>query len=204
MPAHRQPAGSQVTYVSRRVLFLGPQGSGKGTQAARLSTLLGVPHISSGDMLRRAVVEGTDLGRRAAGIMAAGDLVPDDLVVAMVAERLGQGDAACGFLLDGFPRTLPQAQALDEALHGDAVDTVVLLWAPEHELLERLMKRALEQGRTDDTAEAITRRLALYREETAPLVDYYPAQGVAVAEVDGLGTIDAVFVRIVNALAGAW
>lgn len=189
--------------MGRRILFLGPQGSGKGTQAARLSTLLGIPHISSGDMLRQAVAESTELGRRAEAIMAAGDLVPDDLVVAMVAERLGKDDARCGFLLDGFPRTQTQAQSLDEAVHGDAVDMVVLLDVPHQELMDRLLKRAEEQGRKDDTPEAISRRLALYEEETAPLADYYPSHGVKVAEVDGFGSIDEVFVRITMALAGA-
>lgn len=188
--------------MARRILFLGPQGSGKGTQASRLSTLLGVPHISSGDMLRQAVAEGTDLGKRAEAIMAAGDLVPDDLVVAMVAERLGKDDARCGFLLDGFPRTEAQAQALDEAVHGDAVDTVVLLDVPREELMARLLKRAEEQGRKDDTPEAISRRLELYHEETAPLADYYPQRGVNLARIDGLGAIDEVFVRIATALAG--
>ncbi len=152
-------------------------------------------------MLRQAVAEGTDLGKRAEAIMAAGDLVPDDLVVAMVAARLKREDARCGFLLDGFPRTQPQAQALDDAVNGDAVDTVLLLEVPEDELMDRLLKRAAEQGRKDDTSEAISRRLALYWEETAPLSDYYPTHGVKVARVDGLGAIDEVFVRIVTALS---
>ena len=107
----------------------------------------------------------------------------------------------CGFLLDGFPRTQPQAQALDDAVNGDAVDTVLLLEVPEDELMDRLLKRAAEQGRKDDTSEAISRRLALYWEETAPLSDYYPTHGVKVARVDGLGAIDEVFVRIVTALS---
>ena len=187
--------------MSRRILFLGPQGSGKGTQATRLSTLLGVPHVSSGDMLRQAVAEHTELGERAEALMAAGDLVPDELVVAMVAERLQKGDARCGFLLDGFPRTEPQARALDAAVDDDAIDTVVLLEAAEGELMQRLLKRAHEQGRSDDTAAAIQRRLDLYWEETAPLAEYYPSHGVTVVRVDGMGSIDEVFVRIVTALA---
>ncbi len=186
--------------MSRRILFLGPQGSGKGTQAERLSALLGVPHVSSGDMLRQAVAEGTELGRRAERIMAAGDLVPDDLVVAMVAERLRREDVACGFLLDGFPRTSAQAQALDEALNGDALGTVLLLEADEEELMKRLTKRAEEQGRKDDTPEAIRRRLAVYWEDTAPLAEYYPEHGVPVVRIDGVGSIEDVFMRIVDAL----
>lgn len=187
--------------MGRRILFLGPQGSGKGTQAALLARLLGAPHISSGDMLRKAVADETDLGRRAEAIMAAGDLVPDDLVVAMVAERLAEPDAACGFLLDGFPRTDAQAMALDAALDGDAVDTVVLLDADRGELMRRLVARAAEQGREDDTPDAIARRLALYDDETAPLADYYPETGVRVVRIDGMGTIGDVFARMTAALA---
>ncbi len=187
--------------MGRRILFLGPQGAGKGTQAGMLSRLLGVPHISSGDMLRKAVADGTELGRQAEAIMSAGDLVPDDLVVAMVAERLGEDDAACGFLLDGFPRTEAQARALDGAMAGDAVDTVVLLEADPDELMDRLLKRAADQGRKDDTPEAIQRRLSLYWAETAPLAEYYPASGVPVVRIDGMGEIDAVFSRMAAALA---
>jgi len=198
--------------MTRRILFLGPQGSGKGTQAVKLSVLLGVPHISTGDMLRAAVADGTELGRRAEAIMAAGDLVPDDLVVAMVAERLGADDAHCGFLLDGFPRTEVQARALDEALSagqgagvegggGAAVDVVVLLEVDHDELMRRLLQRAADQGRSDDTAESIERRLSIYWEETAPLAEYYPAHGVDVARIDGMGSVDEVFSRITKALS---
>lgn len=189
--------------MGRRILFLGPQGSGKGTQAGLLSKLLGVPHISTGEMLRQAVADGTDLGRQAEAIMAAGDLVPDDLVVAMVAERLSADDARCGYLLDGFPRNEAQARALDDAMSGDALDTVVLLEAPEDELMGRMLKRAAEQGRKDDTPEAIARRLAVYGEETAPLADYYPTVGVPVERVDAVGAIPDVFSRVAQALAGA-
>lgn len=196
--------------MSRRILFLGPQGSGKGTQAVRLSVLLGVPHISTGDMLRQAVADGTELGRRAEAIMAEGELVPDDLVVAMVAERLAADDARCGFLLDGFPRTEAQARALDVAVdtrvtgddeEGAAVDVVVLLEVDHDELMRRLLQRARDQGRSDDTAESIERRLSIYWEETAPLAGYYPAHGVTVARIDGMGTIDEVFARIAMALS---
>ncbi len=189
--------------MGRRILFLGPQGSGKGTQAALLSKLLGVPHVSTGEMLRQAVADGTELGRQAEVIMTAGELVPDDLVVAMVAERLIADDARCGYLLDGFPRNEAQARALDAAMEGDALDTVVLLEAPEDELLGRMLKRAAAQGRKDDTPEAIARRLAVYDSETAPLADYYPGVSVPVTRIDAVGTIDQVFSRLALALAGA-
>lgn len=182
--------------MGRRLLFLGPPGAGKGTQAAMLAGALGVPHVSTGEILRRAVAEGTELGRRAEAIMAAGDLVPDDIVVAIVRERLAADDAACGYLLDGFPRTLNQAEALDAG--GDAFEIVVLLSVPEAELLSRLAARA--GGRADDNEETIRRRLEVYRKETEPLVTYYAARGVSPAEVDGVGTIEDVFARIVLAL----
>ncbi len=187
--------------MSRRLLFLGPPGAGKGTQAAMLARTLGVAHVSTGDMLRQAVAEGTALGKRAESIMAAGDLVPDDLVVAMVAERLGKRDAECGYLLDGFPRNVPQAEALSAALGDGALEMVLLLDVDEEELVRRLLGRAAQQGRTDDNEETIRRRLDVYRRETEPLADYYPRQGVAVVEVDGDGAIDEVFGRVVRKLA---
>ncbi len=187
--------------MGRRLLFLGPQGVGKGTQAAKLAKLIGVPHVSTGDMLRQAVAEGTDLGMRAKAVMDAGGLVSDDLVVAMVKERFAKSDAQCGYLLDGFPRNESQAVALDRAINGNAVELVISLTADEDELLRRMEARAEEEGRTDDTPEAMQRRLALYWEETAPLADYYPAHDVPVATVDGMGTIDEVFHRVVAALA---
>ena len=182
--------------MGRRLLFLGPPGAGKGTQAAMLARALGILHLSTGEMLRRAVAEGTGLGRQAEAIMAAGDLVPDELVVAMVRERLAEPDAACGYLLDGFPRTMGQAEAL-----GDAVELAVLLEVGEDELVARLLGRAAELGRSDDNEETIRRRLRVYHEETAPLVGYYPSKGVAVVAVNGIGTVDDVFARIVVALA---
>ncbi len=163
-----------------------------------LARALGVPHISTGDMLRAAVAAGTDLGRRAEAIMARGDLVPDDLVVALVEERLAEPDAACGYLLDGFPRTLEQAAALDEAVGEGAIEIALLLEVPEDELVGRLLHRAREQGRADDTEETIRRRLQVYREETEPLVEHY---GDRVVRIDGVGTIEDVFARIVLTLA---
>lgn len=187
--------------MGRRLLFLGPPGAGKGTQAMRLAKALGVPHISTGEMLREAVAEGTDLGKQAEAIMAAGDLVPDELVVAMVKERLSRDDAACGYLLDGFPRNVAQAEALDEAMSDGAIELALLLEAAEQELVDRLLNRAIELGRKDDNEDTIRRRLDVYREETEPLAAYYPQVGVAVLSVDGMGTIDEVFSRLVLTLA---
>ncbi len=183
-----------------RLIFLGPQGSGKGTQASRLARLMGVPHISTGEMLRQAVADGTELGKKADAIMQAGDLVLDDLVVAMVGERLSQNDAACGYILDGFPRNVAQAKALDEVLETP-LDGLVQLDVPHEELMKRMLLRAEQEGRADDTEEGISRRLAIYWEETAPLSDYYRETDRQVFAVDGLGGIDEVFSRVALALA---
>ncbi len=182
------------------LIFLGPQGAGKGTQASRPARLMGVPHISTGEMLRQAVASGTDLGKKADAIMQAGDLVPDDLVVAMVGERLSQDDAQCGYLLDGFPRNVSQAAALDEVLAAP-LDGLVQLDVPHDELMNRMLLRAEAEGRADDTEEGISRRLAIYWEETAPLSDYYRDTGVRVYVVDGFGEIDEVTGRVALALA---
>lgn len=187
--------------MGRRILFLGPPGAGKGTQAAMLARALGVPHISTGAMLREAVAEGTELGKQAEAIMEAGDLVPDDLVVAMVAERLAADDAECGYLLDGFPRNVAQAEALDEAIGEGALELALLLTAEEDELVSRLLARAEQEGRSDDNEATIRNRQAVYRRETEPLTEYYPEHGVEVVEVDGMGAVDEVFARLVRALA---
>lgn len=183
--------------MGRRILFLGPPGAGKGTQAKLLARTLGVPHVSTGEMLRDAVAEGTELGRRAESIMAAGDLVPDDLVIALVSDRLGRTDAACGYLLDGFPRNVLQAEELFGVVGGQAIETVLLLEVPEEELVARLVERAAE-GRADDNEDTIRRRLEVYREETEPLIAYY---GESVVTVYGVGSIDEVFGRVALALA---
>jgi adenylate kinase len=183
--------------MGRRILFLGPPGAGKGTQAARLAAALGIPHISTGAMLREAAAEGTELGKKAESIMAAGDLVPDDLVVALVEERLSREDAACGYLLDGFPRNLAQAEALRDALGDDAVEVAMLLEVEEDEIVDRLTKRAADEGRADDNEDTIRRRFEVYREETEPLIGVY---GDKVVSVSGEGTVDEVFAGIVGAL----
>ena len=187
--------------MGRRILFLGPPGAGKGTQAERLARTLGIPHISTGEMLRRAVAQGTSLGLQADAIMTAGDLVPDDLVVAMVAERLVEDDARCGYLLDGFPRNTSQAAALDAEIGEGAMELALSLEVEEPELVARMLGRAAELGRADDNEETLKRRLAIYREETEPLLSYYPVHGVAVIAVDGFGSIDEVFIRVVSTLA---
>jgi adenylate kinase len=157
---------------------------------------LGIPHVSTGAMLREHVEEGTDLGRLAKAIMDAGDLVSDAIVVAMVAERLSRDDAICGWLLDGFPRNASQADALDGILGDGGIDTVVLVDAPEEEILARVLAR----GRSDDTAETTRTRLAVYREQTAPLIELYEQRGL-VRRVDGVGAIPEVLCRIVEVLA---
>lgn len=183
--------------MARRILLLGPPGAGKGTQATLLANALHVPHISTGDMLRSAVADGTDLGRRVESIMAAGELVSDELVVAIVDERLSKEDARCGYLLDGFPRTIGQAEALNDSV-VDAIGTVVLLDVPTEEVVQRLLKRAEEEGRSDDNEETVRRRLEVYDADTAPLVEFY---GNVVLTINGMGTVDEILSRIMISLA---
>lgn len=161
------------------LLVLGPQGAGKGTQAKRISTEHRIPHISTGDMFRAAQAEGTEFGRRVGEIMASGRLVPDDLTIAMIEERLSQPDAAAGFVLDGFPRTLAQAEALDGMLGGlgRALDAILFFDLPDEIGMARALHRASIEGRADDTPEAIARRLATYHAETEAVVEHYRATG---------------------------
>ena len=161
------------------LLVLGPQGSGKGTQAKRISAAHGIPHVSTGDMFRAAVVAGTELGRRVEPILASGDLVPDDLTVALIRERLSEQDARDGFVLDGFPRNLAQAEALDGMLAeiGRGLDAVLFFDLSDGLAVERIRGRALDEGREDDSPEAIARRLAIYHEQTEPVVERYRATG---------------------------
>jgi adenylate kinase len=161
------------------VLLLGVQGSGKGTQAKRLASEYGLAHLSTGDILRQAIAEGTKLGRRVKPIYDRGDLVPDDLMIELIRERLQSPEAANGFILDGFPRTMAQADALDSMLAEIERPLAVVfeLQVPDEVAIERLRKRAAEEGRSDDTPEAIAKRIALYHEQTKPLVSHYRLAG---------------------------
>ena len=184
-----------------RLLIVGPPGSGKGTQAARITDSLGVVAISTGDIFRANVKEMTPLGVEAKQYMDAGDYVPDSVTNAMVRDRLAQSDVAEGFLLDGYPRTVAQVAELDDILasNGQNLDAVVLLTADEDELVARLLKRAQIEGRADDTEDVIRHRLSVYREQTQDVVAAYRERGL-VREVDGLGELEDVTSRILAAL----
>ena len=186
-----------------RLLIIGPPGAGKGTQAAHIADRYGIPAISTGDIFRSNVREQTDLGRQAKRYMDAGEYVPDSLTNALVRDRLGREDAADGFLLDGYPRTTDQVVELDSILadSGHALDAVVLLEADRDEIVTRLLKRAREQGRSDDTEEVIRRRLEVYTEQTSPLISVYEDRGL-LQTVDGIGSVDEVSERIFAALEG--
>jgi adenylate kinase len=184
-----------------RLLIVGPPGAGKGTQAARISEYLGVPTISTGDIFRRNIVEQTELGKQVKAIVDAGDYVPDELTNALVKDRLEQADAHGGFLLDGYPRTPDQVEYLDGLLaaHGHVLDAVLQLVADSEELVRRLTLRSTEQGRADDSEEAIRHRQDVYLRETQPLLEIFRHRQLLV-EVDGLGTVDEVWHRISAAL----
>ena len=188
--------------MSARLIIVGPPGAGKGTQAGRIAESFGIPAVSTGDIFRKNVTEGTPLGVQAKAIMDAGDYVPDSLTNELVKSRLQESDAEQGFLLDGYPRTVGQVEYLDALLaeHGTAIDAVIRLVADQDALVERLLKRAGEQGRSDDNEETIRRRQQVYVEQTAPIVDAYQQRGLVV-EVDGLGAIDEVGDRIQAVLA---
>lgn len=180
---------------------MGPQGAGKGTQAARLAERYGIPAISTGDIFRANIKGGTELGRLAQEYTAKGDLVPDEVTNAMVRDRLSHDDVASGFILDGYPRNAAQVVELDGILAdlGIELDGVLELTADRDELLERLRKRAEIEGREDDTEEAIARRLDIYAEQTAPLTDAYAARDLLV-QVDGIGEVDEITERLVTEL----
>lgn len=187
--------------MSSRIVIMGPQGSGKGTQAARLSEHLGVPAISTGDIFRSNIAAGTELGRSAQAYTSRGELVPDEVTNAMVRERLAQPDAADGFLLDGYPRNAGQVTELDRILAdlGVTLDAVVQLTADRDQLLQRMRRRAELEGRADDTEDVIARRLDIYEAETAPLARAYAERGLLVS-VDGIGQVEEVTDRILGAL----
>ena len=183
------------------VLLLGPQGSGKGTQAKRIQSDYGIPHIATGDILRAAIHAGTDLGRRVKPIVESGALVPDELMIELIRERLEADDARRGFVLDGFPRTLPQAEALDGMLAdiGRELSIVFEFQLSDDVCRARMLKRAELEGRTDDTPDVIERRLALYHEQTEPLVGHYRLVGNLVG-LHADRSVDEVFAEIQEAL----
>ena len=187
--------------ASARLLIVGPQGSGKGTQGVRVAEAFGVPQVATGDIFRENVTGGTELGKQVKAIVDAGDYVPDSLTNALVTDRLDEADADGGFLLDGYPRTTDQVEYLANLLasHGHRLDAVIRLVADQDEIVRRLRQRAIDQGRVDDSEEAIRHRQDVYIRETAPLIDMFREQDLLV-EVDGLGAIDEVTERIFAAL----
>ncbi|GAA4627505.1 adenylate kinase [Cellulomonas oligotrophica] len=188
--------------MSARLVLLGPPGAGKGTQAVRISERLGVPAISTGDIFRANITNGTELGRKVQDITASGALVPDDLTNELVRDRLAQADAADGFLLDGYPRNVAQVAALDEMLSaaGLSLGAAVELTVDPQVVVDRLTRRAQIEGRADDTEDVIRHRLDVYAEQTAPISQVYAARGLLV-QVDGLGDVDEVTGRLLAALA---
>lgn len=183
-----------------KIVLMGAPGAGKGTQAARLVEKFGIPHISTGDMLRAAVQAKTPVGLQAKAVMDAGQLVSDDIVIAIAEERLAQEDCKKGFILDGFPRTLAQAEALQAVLEklGLELDCCLAITVDNDEVVRRLLKRAEIEGRADDNEETIRERMSVYDEQTAPLLDYYRSRGL-LREVDGMGSVD----EVSEALSGA-
>jgi adenylate kinase len=183
-----------------RIMILGPQGSGKGTQAKKLAEAYGAPHVATGDILRAAVADGSALGARVRPILERGDLVPDDLMVGLIRERLADEE---GFVLDGFPRTIAQAEALDAMFEeiGKPLDAVILLQVSDEVATQRLRARAMAEGRADDSPEAIRNRLRLYHELTELVVERYQLAGIEVI-VNGEQTVDEVFASIQDALEG--
>ena len=186
-----------------KLILFGPPGAGKGTQAKKIEDKYDTAHISTGDMLRSAVKNGTELGRLAKSYMDTGELVPDGVVIGIIKDRIAEDDAKSGFMLDGFPRTVPQAEALSEMLNsqGESIDAVVSIEVDDREIITRILERQKIEGRQDDTEDVVRNRLEVYRNQTEPLKSYYGSEGV-LYEVDGLGTIDEVFERIDSVLSG--
>ena len=184
-----------------RIVLLGAPGSGKGTQAALLVEQLGIPHISTGVLLRAAVAAGTDLGRKAKAVMDRGDLVSDDIMLGLIEERLRADDARKGFILDGYPRNLVQAEALDRLLErlGKPVDEALQIDVNQDQVVARIAGRSAQEGRADDSAEVVRKRMQVYSEQTAPVVGHYEAKGI-LTRILGEGSIDEVFQRIMGVL----
>jgi adenylate kinase len=189
---------------ANQIILLGPPGAGKGTQAALLVDKLGIPHISTGDMLRAAVAAGTPVGLKAKAVMDAGQLVSDGIVIEIAEERLAQDDARKGFILDGFPRTLAQAEALEDVLQklGYAIDCCLAITVNTDEVVQRLVGRAAIEGRADDNEETIRQRMRVYDDQTAPLLEYYRERDLLL-EVSGMGAVEEVSEAIVGALSNS-
>ena len=184
-----------------RIVLLGAPGSGKGTQAAILTERLGIPHVSTGELLRAAVKAGSELGNKARAVMDRGELVSDEIMLGLIEERLQADDATAGFILDGYPRNLAQAASLDDLLGriGQPVDFAVQIDVDTEQVVARIAKRAQEEGRSDDDEETVRKRMAVYQEQTEPVVDYYADQGL-LTRVHGDGSIEEVQERIVSVL----
>lgn len=180
-----------------RIVLLGAPGSGKGTQANLLKNSLGIPHISTGELLRAAAMAGSPLGLAATALMDAGDLVPDDVMLGLIKKRLGEDDAQSGFILDGYPRNLTQAESLDKLLGrlNIPLDEAIQIDVENELSAERIASRARQEGRSDDSDAIVKNRLAIYVEQTAPVMDYYAGKGI-LSQVYGVGSIDQVFQRI--------
>jgi len=186
-----------------RLVLFGAPGSGKGTQATRLKERLGVPHISTGDLLRAEIKAGTELGLKAKGLMDAGQLLPDDIMLGIIEHRLGEPDAKPGYILDGYPRNLAQADALDTVLAriGQPLDVVVKLDVPDSAIIDRCEVRFEKEGRPDDNPDTVKRRLGIYADQTAPVADFYKQRG-KLQVVDGVGELDEVTQRVLDVLPG--
>ncbi len=184
-----------------KAILFGPPGGGKGTQAKFLVDKYGIPHISTGDILRAAVKEGTAMGEKAQSFMSKGELVPDDVIIGIIEDRIQQDDCKKGFLLDGFPRTIPQGEALDSMLDkiGAGIDHVLSIDVNDKELVDRLLGRAKIEGRADDNEETIKNRIKVYKDQTLPLKDYYQKKNV-LREIDGIGAIEDITGRISKAI----
>jgi adenylate kinase len=184
-----------------RIILMGPPGAGKGTQAKVIAERLSIPAVSTGDIFRKNVSQETELGVEAKRYMDAGDYVPDEITNAMVRGRIAEADAVDGFLLDGYPRTVAQVAELDKMLEetGHSLDAVVVLTVDKDEVVQRLLKRARDEGRTDDTEEVMRHRQDVYAEQTAPLIEVYAERGLLV-EVDGMGPVEDVTTRVFDAL----